>query len=79
MYDNNSSVSQAQFLYNSERSLLNIVNDLEDDNTYHLSNSYQIADDLNIFIREFSNTLSFISNRHHSAYICRDFNIDLLQ
>ena len=38
----------------------------------------QIADDLNIFIREFSNTLSFISNRHHSAYICADFNIDLL-
>ena len=37
----------------------------------------EIADYLNIFIREFSNALSFISNRHHSAFICGDFNIDL--
>ena len=34
---------------------------------------------ISIFSLESSQTLSFISNRHHSAYICGDFNIDLLQ
>ena len=41
--------------------------------------SNQIADDLNIFIRVFSHTLSFISFQHQSAYICGDIKIDLLQ
>ena len=44
-----------------------------------LKNKNQIADDLNIFIRELSNTTSFTSNQHHSAYLCSDFNIDLLR
>ena len=33
---------------------------------------------ISIFSFESSQTLSFISNRHHSGYICGDFNIDLL-
>ena len=67
-----------------ERQCIELSHKSRSSKKYVICNIYyippnQIADDLNIFIREFSNTLSFISNRQHSAYICGDFNIDLLQ
>ena len=66
-----------------ERQYIELSHKSRSSKKYVICNIYkppnQIADDLNIFIREFSDTLSFILNRHHSAYICGDFNIDLLQ
>ena len=64
-------------------SILSYNKKVEIEKKYVICNIYkppnQIADDLNNFIGEFSSTLYFISNRHHSAYISCAFNIDLLQ
>ena len=66
-----------------ERQCIELSNKSRNSKKYAICNIFkppnQIADNLNIVIREFSNTLSLISNRYHSANICCDFNIDLLQ
>ena len=66
-----------------ERQCIQLSHKSKNSKVYTICNIYkppnQIADDFHTFVREYSNTLSFLSTRHRSAYICVDFNIDLLQ
>ena len=66
-----------------ERQCIQLSHKSKNSKVYTICNIYkppnQIADDFHTFVREYSNTLSFLSTRHRSAYICGDFNIDLLQ
>ena len=77
------SINILEDIHGWERQCIEISHKSVNSKKYIICNVYKPpnlpAEEFNMFVREFSNMLLFISNLHRSAYICGDFNIDLLQ